>query len=57
MESDIMKDYLFEAKRSLVDRDILKPQVLEKKPHPLDAHDANNFDWRYLCVAGMIKKA
>jgi asparagine synthase (glutamine-hydrolysing) len=54
MESALMKDYLHEAKRKLVYHDILKPEALQRKHKTLDAYDANNFDWRYLCVAGMM---
>ncbi|MEI8053909.1 MAG: asparagine synthase (glutamine-hydrolyzing) [Bacteroidota bacterium] len=54
MESSMMKDYLHEAKRKLVYHDILKPEALQRKHKALDAHDAHNYDWRYLCVAGMI---
>ncbi len=54
METSLMKDYLHEAKRKLVYNDILKPEALQRKHKALDAHDANNYDWRYLCVAGMM---
>ena len=54
METDMMKDYLHEAKRKLVYNDILKPEALQRKHKALHAHDANNYDWRYLCVAGMM---
>ncbi len=46
-----MQDYIQEAKRKLVNKKILKKQVLDKKIIPLAAHEANNFDWRYLCAA------
>lgn len=54
METVMMKDYLHEAKRKLVYNDILKPEALQRKNKSLHAHDANNFDWRYLCVAEMM---
>ena len=56
MENTDMKDYLYEAKSKLVKEDILKPQVLAKKSKSHHAHDADNFDWRYLCVAQLIHK-
>ena len=56
MENPVMKDYLYEAKAKLVKEDILKPQVLAKKTKGHHAHDADNFDWRYLCVAQMLHK-
>jgi asparagine synthase (glutamine-hydrolysing) len=56
MENTTMKDYLHEAKTILVKKDILRPQVLTKKSKSHHAHDADNFDWRYLCVAQMLHK-
>ncbi len=54
MQSGLMHDYVHEAKKKLVNADLLKPQVLQKKVVPLSAHQANNNDWRYLCAARMI---
>ncbi len=56
MENPVMKDYLYEAKSKLVKEDLLKPQVLAKKYKSHHAHDADNYDWRYLCVAQMLHK-
>ncbi len=56
MDDPLMKDYLYEAKSKLVKEDILKPQVLAKKTRSHHAHDADNFDWRYLCVSQMFHK-
>jgi hypothetical protein len=55
MEDKDMKEYVYTAKQKLVKEDILKAQVLQKKSRSLHAHDADNFDWRYLCVAEMLK--
>jgi asparagine synthase (glutamine-hydrolysing) len=54
MGNAVLQEYMQEAKRKLVDRGILKTTVLNKKITPLPAHDANNFDWRYLCAAQII---
>ncbi|MEP6712056.1 MAG: asparagine synthase (glutamine-hydrolyzing) [Ferruginibacter sp.] len=56
MQNDNFKDYLHEAKKKLVEEKILKPSVLHKKILPMDAHEANNSDWRYLCAAQMMQK-
>ena len=56
METPLMKDFLYEAKEKLVKEDMLKPQVLAKKARSHHAHDADSFDWRYLCVAQMMNK-
>jgi asparagine synthase (glutamine-hydrolysing) len=36
-----------------VNKGILQQEALQKKIQPLDAHAAENYDWRYL-VAGWI---
>ena len=54
MQSAIMKEYVMESKKKLVKEDILRPQALQKKNKPLHAHEADNFDWRYMCVANML---
>lgn len=54
MQSPMMQDYLFEAKQSLVKKNILNPKVLQEKSHSLAAHDPNNFDWRYLCIDKIV---
>lgn len=56
MENQVMKDYIYEAKAKLVKEDILKPHALNKKNKSLHAHDADNFDWRYLSVAQILTK-
>ena len=48
-----LQEYIQEAKKVLVKKGILKEQVLHKKIQPLDAHAAENYDWRYL-VAGQL---
>lgn len=54
MENQVMKDYIHEAKSKLIKEDILKPHALHKKTKSLHAHDADNFEWRYLCVAQIL---
>lgn len=51
MESALMQDYIHEAKRKLVNAQILKPSSINKKIKPLEAHMPDNFDWRYLSAA------
>ncbi|MBL7745830.1 MAG: asparagine synthase (glutamine-hydrolyzing) [Chitinophagaceae bacterium] len=43
------------AKNKLVDEKVLKPEVLHKSITPLPAHEADNFDWRYLSAAMLFK--
>jgi asparagine synthase (glutamine-hydrolysing) len=54
MQDKNIEEYIFEAKRKLVNKNILAPKVLEKKIQPKGAHSADNFDWRYLCAAQYI---
>ncbi|MEP7141496.1 MAG: asparagine synthase (glutamine-hydrolyzing) [Ferruginibacter sp.] len=49
-----LQDYIHESKRKLVNNRILKASALNKKVLPLNAHDKDNFDWRYLCAAQII---
>jgi asparagine synthase (glutamine-hydrolysing) len=51
MQIATLQDYVQEAKRSLVKQGILTQQALQKKVQPKAAHDADNFDWRYLTAA------
>ncbi|RYG29052.1 MAG: asparagine synthase, partial [Chitinophagaceae bacterium] len=51
MESEPMQDYIHEARKKLVSAQILKPASLNKKIKPMDAHMADNFDWRYLSAS------
>ena len=54
MQNEIVQDHMQEAKRKLVNKGILNKSVLDKKIVPKSAHDDNNYDWRYLCVAQII---
>ena len=54
MQNKTLQDYIHEAKKKLVNANILKPQVLNKKIEPKTAHADNNFDWRYLSAAQII---
>jgi len=46
-----MQELLHESKRILVDKNILKAEVLNKPISIQHAHEAGNYDWRFLCVA------
>jgi len=54
MQQKTVQDYIHEAKKKLVNNRILKHTSLNKKVIPLHAHDADNFDWRYLSAAQII---
>jgi asparagine synthase (glutamine-hydrolysing) len=55
MQDAVFIDYLHEAKKKLVNDKILKPSVLKKKILAVNANEAQNNDWRYLCAAQLIK--
>jgi hypothetical protein len=54
MENETMKDYIHEAKKKLVDTKILNSDVLNKPVLSAGAHEADNYDWRYLCAAQIL---
>ncbi len=56
MTDPLLVDYIHEAKKKLVQENLLKPQVLQKKIIPMHAHEAHNNDWRYLCIARMFQQ-
>ncbi|TDH20901.1 asparagine synthase (glutamine-hydrolyzing) [Segetibacter sp. 3557_3] len=47
-------ELLHEQKRRLVQKGVLKKQVLEKRVNAMHAHDPGNADWRYLCAGSFI---
>ena len=51
MNSFIMQDYLFEAKRNLVNDKILKPEVMNVNFNNSGAHEYENVNWRFLCAS------
>ncbi len=54
MENKAMQQMIMDAKTKLVSEKILKPEVLNKKIQPHDAHAADSFDWRYLTAGVYI---
>lgn len=51
IQHNSVQQMISEAKAKLVNEKILKPEILTKKIQPKAAHDADNFDWRYLSAA------
>jgi asparagine synthase (glutamine-hydrolysing) len=51
MQNKQVQEAIQEARRKLVTEKILKPPVLDKPVQPLNSHDADNYDWRYLAAA------
>jgi asparagine synthase (glutamine-hydrolysing) len=55
MQNISVKEFIIEAKKKLISEKILQPAVLKKEIVPLAAHDADNFDWRYLSASLLFK--
>ena len=51
MDSALMQDYLFEAKRNLVNNNILKPEIMHKNFANSEAHEPENLNWRFICAS------
>jgi asparagine synthase (glutamine-hydrolysing) len=54
MQSKGMGDYLFEAKKKLVDERIISKEQLAMETRSMAAHAANNYDWRILSVGAIV---
>lgn len=54
MQDKQLQEYMHEAKRGMVKQGILRESVLDKKIQPLDAHAAENYDWRYLLAGRLL---
>jgi asparagine synthase (glutamine-hydrolysing) len=54
MQNADVQELAMECKRKLVSGGILNPSVLDKKNQPMEAHAADNFDWRYLVAGGLL---
>ena len=55
MENHQVQEAIQEAKRKLVNEKILRPETLNKKIVSKSAHEADNFDWRYLSASILFK--
>jgi asparagine synthase (glutamine-hydrolysing) len=54
MKDAKVEDLIIESRKKLVKQGILKPEVLQKPVRHQAAHEAGNFDWRYLCASQCI---
>jgi asparagine synthase (glutamine-hydrolysing) len=55
MQNNNIQKLITEAKQKLVDERILKPETVNKKIEPRSAHEASNYDWRYLASSFLFK--
>jgi asparagine synthase (glutamine-hydrolysing) len=54
MQNKTIADYLLAAKQRLVQEKILSKTILQKPTNPKAAHEADNYEWRFLCTAEII---
>ena len=54
MNNKQIQEMIQESKRILVNKNVLKQKVLNQSIHPSTAHEANNFDFRYLSAAAIF---
>lgn len=54
MQYKSVKELIHESRKKLVKNGVLKKEVLQKSVQYQSAHEAGNFDWRYLCAAQCI---
>jgi len=55
IKNDKVGELITDAKKILVDEKILKPEVINKKIMARPAHEAANYDWRYLTSSFLFK--
>lgn len=55
MQQKDIREAIREAKKTLVNEKVLKPEVLDKKITPRSAYEADNYDWRYFSSAGLFR--
>lgn len=55
MNEPVVQQMIREAKSVLIDEKILNRDVLNKPVIPRNAHDADNYDWRYLSSVSLFK--
>lgn len=51
LQQERVEDYIYESRKKLVNKGILRHAILLKPVNARAAHDADNYDWRYLCAA------
>jgi len=55
IQNEKVKELITDAKKILVDEKILNPEVIDKKIEAKPAHEADNYDWRYLTSSFLFK--
>ena len=55
IKNEKIQGLITDAKQILVDEKILKPEIINKKIEARPAHEADNYDWRYLTSSFLFK--
>lgn len=55
MQEEGMRQLIVTSRKMLVQEKILQPNVLDQPLKPMDAYSADNFDWRYVCLAAFLQ--
>ena len=53
MQQPAMNELMIESRQKLVDEKILNENILDKPMIAKTAYEADNYDWRYFCVANL----
>jgi asparagine synthase (glutamine-hydrolysing) len=56
MQNKQVQELIMESRKKLVDKKVLRLAILNEPITPAAAHDAENYDWRYVCAAAMFSK-
>jgi asparagine synthase (glutamine-hydrolysing) len=54
MQSKPLQEMIIESRRALINQKILSKKVLNEPVLAKSAHDADNYDWRYLSAASLF---
>lgn len=54
MQHPGLQEKIHEAKKKLAQENILRSSILNKPVVPKAAHEADNYDWRFLCAAHLL---
>jgi hypothetical protein len=52
----LVREYIAEAKRKLVEEKILDKVVLDQRPSVSEAYAKKSFDWRWMAASAFINK-
>ena len=55
IKNDKLRELIIDAKKILIEEKILKPEAINKRIEAKPAHEAANFDWRYLTSSFLFK--